>query len=98
MPAVLPPTSKRLRVTAGVSASSDHMSRALGRESSWLWSKLVCTRVAVASMVGASPVTVSSSSIVLRDSLMFTSAVKPMPMRIPSRTTLPNPASSKVTL
>ena len=45
------------------------MSRALGSESSWLLSKLVCTRVAVVSMAGDSPVTVTSSSIAFTDEL-----------------------------
>ena len=59
-------------------------------------SKLVCTRVAVASMAAASPVTVSSSDIALTESLEFTVAVNPMPMRTSSRTIVPKPAISKV--
>jgi hypothetical protein len=98
VPAVLPPTSNRLSVTAGVSASSDHMSRALGSESSWLWSKFVCTRLAVVSIVVDSPTTVTASCIAWRDREASAVAVKPTPTRTSSRTTLPKPCMSKVSL
>ena len=74
------------------------MSRALGSDSSVLLSKLVWTRVAVVSIVGDSPTTVVTSSTLLTARVGLTVAVKPMPMRMSSRTTVRKPDISKVTL
>ena len=94
MPIVAPPTSTRFSVTDGVVASSDHMSRAFGSEPSCWASKLVCTRVAVVSMTGDSPLTVTVSCSEATLSSTFTWALKPRVMRMPSRLTAPKPASS----
>ena len=51
----------RLIVTAGVAASSAHMSRPFGIDSSCASLKFCCTRVAEVSITGESPVTVTVS-------------------------------------
>ena len=71
------------------------MSRALGIDVSISWVKLVWTRVRVVSMTGDSPDTVTVSSSACTLSLAWTSPVKPTVMRIPSRTMVAKPASSK---
>ena len=70
------------------------MSRALGSEASCCWSKLVWMRVADVSMTGDWPLTVTVSCSVATPASTLTWALKPSVMRMPSRTTFWNPASS----
>ena len=63
--------------TDGVTASSAHMSRAFGIDCSCSILKFCCTRVAVVSMTGDSPLTVTVSCSVASASSTFTLAVKP---------------------
>ena len=70
------------------------MSRALGIDRSCSTLKFCCTRVAVVSMTGDSPVTVTVSCSVASASSMLTLAVKPRASWMPSRRTVLNPASS----
>ncbi len=80
--------------TAGVTASSDHMSRPLGIDCSCSTLKFCCTRVAVVSMTGDSPVTVTVSCSVASASSMFNVAVNPRASWMPSRRTALKPARS----
>ncbi len=80
--------------TPGVTASSAHMSRALGIDSSCSSLKFCCTRVAEVSMTGDSPVTVTVSCSAATASSTFTVAVKPSATWIPSRLSVLKPASS----
>ena len=64
-------------ITAGVTASSAHMSRPLGIDCSCSSLKFCTTRVAVVSMTGDAPLTVTVSCSVASASSTLTLAVKP---------------------
>ncbi len=70
------------------------MSRPFGIDWSWSSLKFWTTRVAVVSMTGDAPVTVTVSSSVASAISMFTFAVKPRVIWMPSRRTVLNPGSS----
>ena len=70
------------------------MSRALGIDCSCSSLKFCTVRVALVSMIGDSPVTVTVSCRVASASSTFTLAVKPSEIWIPSRLTVLNPGSS----
>jgi hypothetical protein len=84
----------RVICTAGVTASSDHMSRPFGIDCSESSLKFCTTRVAVVSMTGDSPVTVTVSSRVASASSMLMLAVNPSVIWMFSRRTVLNPGSS----
>ena len=86
----------RLITTPGVAASRAHMSRPLGIESSCSSLKFCCTRVAVVSITGETPETVTVSYKVASARSAFTLAVKPSEIWMPSRFTVLKPASSNV--
>ncbi len=77
VPAALPPTSMRLKLTAGDSARMDHISRALGRLWSVLASKFVLMAVDCVSTTGEAPVTVMFSASEATLSSALTVAVNP---------------------
>ena len=80
VPAVLPPTSMRLILTAGVSASIAHGSLLpLGSAASFAASKLVETVIDCVSTTGEAPLTVTASSRLATFIEMFSVAVKPAP-------------------
>ena len=81
--------------TAGVTASSDHMSRPFGIDWSCSSLKFWTTRVAVVSMTGDAPVTVTVSCSVASASSAFTVPVNPSRISIPSRFMVLKPDSSK---
>ncbi len=83
-------------ITPGVAASSAHMSRPLGIVFSCSSLKFCWTRVAVVSMTGEAPDTVTVSCSVASASSAFTLAVKPSEISMPPRLTVLNPASSNV--
>ena len=70
------------------------MSRAFGIDCSCSSLKVWTTRVALVSITGDSPVTVTVSCNVARASSTFTLAVKPSAIWISSRLTVLNPVSS----
>jgi hypothetical protein len=72
------------------------MSRPFGIESSCASLKFCCTRVAEVSMTGDAPVTVTVSCNVATFRSALTFAVKPSEIWMPSRFTVLNPVSSKV--
>ena len=74
------------------------MSRALGRLASVFASKFVVMAVDCVSTTGDAPVTVTFSLSDASCSSPLTVAVKPSATRMPSRTSVPNPVSSNVTL
>ena len=86
----------RLICTAGVTASSAHMSRPFGIDCSCSSLKFCTTRVAVVSMTGEAPLTVTVSCNVASASSTFTLAVKPSVIEMPERFSVLKPASSKV--
>src|SRR5581483_1339317 len=86
----------RLICTAGVTASSDHMSRAFGISWSASSLKFCCTRVDDVSMTGDSPVTVTVSCSVATASSTFTVAVNAIAIWMFSRFSVLNPGSSNV--
>src|SRR5262249_20665074 len=88
----------RVRLTAGDSARIAHMSRALGRLASVRESNVVVIAVDCVSTTGDAPVTVTFSLSDATPSSVLTVAVNPSVTRIPSRTTVENPASSNFTL
>jgi hypothetical protein len=80
VPDVLPPTSMRLILTAGVSASIAHGSLLpLGSAASFAASKLVETVVDCVSTTGEAPLTVTDSSRLATFIETFRVAVKPAP-------------------
>ena len=80
VPEALPPTSMRLILTAGVSASIAHGSLLpLGSAASFAASKLVVTIVDCVSTTGEAPLTVIASSRLATFIEMFRVAVKPAP-------------------
>ena len=82
--------------TAGETASSDHMSRALGIDCSCCSVKFCCTRVVVTSTSGASAVTITASCTVATPISMCTVAVKPSVTPMASRFVVVKPVSSNV--
>jgi hypothetical protein len=97
VPAVLPPTSMRFILTAGVSASIAHGSPLPpGRARSASAAQLVVIFVACVSTTGEAPVTVTASSRPAMFIEMFSVAVKPAPT-CAVRFTVVNPGSSNVT-
>src|SRR5262245_55059673 len=97
-PDLLPPTFWPDMMMPGVCSMTTHGSRADGMRSSSsrvnVW-PVVVDRV---SITGLAAVTVIVSCTAETASWAFTSALKPVSMRMPSRTTRVKPASSKVTL
>ncbi len=83
-------------ITPGVAASSDHMSRPLGIDSSCASLKFCCTRVAEVSITGDAPVTVTVSCSVATFRSALTLAVKPSEIWMSLRLTVLKPASSNV--
>ena len=83
---------------AGAAASTVQKSRALGSDASFSWLKLVAVVVEVTSTTGEAPVTVTVSWRLATFSSVLMVAVNPRPTRTPSRTTVPKPASSNVSL
>ena len=69
--------------TAGVTASSAHMSRAFGIDCSSVSLKFWTVRVAVVSMIGDAPVTVTVSCSVASASSTLTVAVNPSRISTP---------------
>jgi hypothetical protein len=88
----------RLMITPGVAASSAHMSRPFGIDSSWASLKFCCTRVADVSITGDWPVTVTVSCSVATAMSALTLAVKPSDTWMPSRRIVLKPASSNVSV
>ena len=88
----------RVICTDGVTASSAHMSRPFGIERSSSTLKFCCTRVAVVSITGEAPVTVTVSCSVASVSSTLRLAVKPSEICTPSRLRVLKPASSYVTV
>ena len=84
-------------ITDGVTASSAHMSRPFGSDCSCSILKFCCTRVALVSMIGDTPLTVTVSCNVASARSALTCAVKPSAIAMPSRFSVVNPASSKLT-
>ena len=82
--------------TPGACESTAHMSVALGMPISFSASKVVPTAVVVTSTTGDSPVTVTDSCSVATGSWLSTVIVWPSRSRMPSRTVVWNPVSSKV--
>ena len=70
----------------------------LGRSSSWLVLRVDCCRMLCVSTTGAAPVTVMVSSIAPTVIVTFTDAVNPVGSWMPSRFTVENPGSVKVTV
>ena len=83
-------------ITPGVAASSAHMSRPFGIDSSCASLKFCCTRVAEVSITGEAPDTVTVSCNDASDMSALTLAVKPREIWMPSRLRVLKPASSKV--
>ena len=73
------------------------MSRPFGIDCSCSILKFCCTRVALVSMTGDAPLTVTVSCNVASASSTLTLAVKPSVIAMPSRFSVLKPASSKVT-
>ena len=88
----------RCIVTDGVTASSDHRSRAFGISCSASSLKFCCTRVDEVSMTGESPVTVTVSCSDATASSTLTVAVKPIAISMFSRFSVLKPGSSKVSV
>ena len=85
-----------LMITPGVAASSAHMSRPFGIDSSCASLKFCCTRVAEYRSPANRRVTVTVSCSVATASSAFTLAVKPSDTWTPPRLTVLKPASSNV--
>src|SRR5437867_8368667 len=85
-------------MTAGVTASSAHMSRAFGSDCSCSILKFCCVRVVDVSMTGEAPVTVTVSWSDATFISTFSVAVNPSRISIPSCLIVLKPGSSNVTV
>ena len=97
-PDALPPTFWRSIATPADCSMMTHGSRAVGMLCSASWLNRVDRPVSRMSTSGAAPETSTVSAMAPTSSVPFTCALKPISIRMLSRTTVLNPASSNLTV